>query len=143
MSSSPRRYRIAKRDARTRQSRLSRLARNFRRDLHARRKICLRQQHADGHWCGELLVDSTLCSDFVLFMHWLGEVDVNLQERCARHILKRQLPDGGWNIYFGGPSEINASVKGYFALKLAGYSPICRSCAKRARTSCASAASRA
>src|SRR5256886_1417833 len=83
----------------------------------------LRQQHEDGHWCGELLVDSTLCSDFVLFMHWLGELDVNLQERSAQHILKRQLPDGGWNIYFGGPSEINASVKGYFALKLAGYSP--------------------
>jgi squalene-hopene/tetraprenyl-beta-curcumene cyclase len=83
----------------------------------------LRQQHEDGHWCGELLVDSTLCSDFVLFMHWLGEIDVNLQERSAQHILKRQLPDGGWNIYFGGPSEINASVKGYFALKLAGYSP--------------------
>jgi len=82
----------------------------------------LRQQRPDGHWCGELLVDSTLCSDFVLFMHWLREIDVSLQERCARHILKRQLPDGGWNIYFGGPSEINASVKGYFALKLAGYS---------------------
>jgi squalene-hopene/tetraprenyl-beta-curcumene cyclase len=30
---------------------------------------------ADGHWCGELMVDSTLCSDYVLFMHWLGEVD--------------------------------------------------------------------
>ncbi|HYS95287.1 MAG TPA: squalene--hopene cyclase, partial [Chthoniobacterales bacterium] len=83
----------------------------------------LGQQRPDGHWCGELLVDSTLCSDFVLFIHWLGEIDVSLQDRCARHILKRQLPDGGWNIYFGGPSEINASVKGYFALKLAGYSP--------------------
>jgi len=83
----------------------------------------LGQQRPDGHWCGELLVDSTLCSDFVLFIHWLGEIDVSLQDRCARHILKRQLPDGGWNIYFGGPSEINASVKAYFALKLAGYSP--------------------
>ena len=31
-----------------------------------------------------------------------------------------QLPDGGWNIYDGGPSEINACVKAYFALKLAG-----------------------
>jgi squalene-hopene/tetraprenyl-beta-curcumene cyclase len=82
----------------------------------------LRQQREDGHWCGELVVDSTLCSDFVLFMHWLGEIDVTLQERCAHHILQRQLHDGGWNIYFGGPSEINASVKGYFALKLAGYS---------------------
>src|SRR6202051_3435580 len=83
----------------------------------------LRQQRPDGHWCGELLVDSTLCSDFILFMHWVGEVDEQMQQRCVRHILTRQLLDGGWNIYFGGPSEINASVKGYFALKLAGYSP--------------------
>ena len=83
----------------------------------------LRQQRPDGHWCGELLVDSTLCSDFVLFMHWAGEVDIKLQERCVRHILKRQLSDGGWNIYYDGPSEINASVKAYFALKLSGCSP--------------------
>ncbi len=48
-----------------------------------------RQQHADGHWCGELLVDSTLCSDYILFMHWQGDVDDVLQQRCVRHILKR------------------------------------------------------
>jgi len=83
----------------------------------------LQQQHPDGHWCGELIVDSTLCSDFVLFMHWFGEVDHELQQRSVRHILKRQLPNGGWNNYYGGPSEINASVKAYFALKLAGCSP--------------------
>src|ERR1700726_56758 len=82
----------------------------------------LRQQKPDGHWCGELIVDSTLCSDFVLFMHWFGEVDEHLEQRCVRHILKRQLPDGGWNNYYGGPSEINASVKAYFALKLSGCS---------------------
>src|SRR5438034_2810586 len=82
----------------------------------------LGQQKPDGHWCGELYVDSTLCSDYVLYLHWLGEVDRELQERCTQHIVRRQLPDGGWNIYYGGPSEINASVKAYFALKLAGYS---------------------
>ncbi len=82
----------------------------------------LRQQKPDGHWCGELIVDSTLCSDYILFMHWCGEVDAPLQRRCVRHILRRQLPDGGWNIYHGGPSEINASAKAYFALKLAGCS---------------------
>jgi squalene-hopene cyclase len=85
-------------------------------------KNLLRQQKDDGHWCGELIVDSTLCSDYVLFMHWCGEVDGQLQRRCIQHILKRQLLDGGWNIYHGGPSEINASVKAYFALKLAGCS---------------------
>ena len=37
-------------------------------------------------------------------------------------ILERQLPDGGFNIYAGGPSEVSASVKAYFALKLAGVS---------------------
>jgi squalene-hopene/tetraprenyl-beta-curcumene cyclase len=82
----------------------------------------LRQQKPDGHWCGELIVDSTLCSDYIVFMHWCSEVDAQLQRRCVRHILNRQLPDGGWNIYHGGPSEINASVKAYLALKLAGCS---------------------
>ncbi len=33
-----------------------------------------------------------------------------------------QLPDGGWNIYYGGPSEVNATIKAYLALKLAGVS---------------------
>src|SRR5437868_14731404 len=82
----------------------------------------LRQQRPDGHWCGELFVDSTLCSDYVLYLHWLGEVDRDLQDRCTQHILQWQLRDGGWNIYFGGRSEIHSSVKAYFPLKLAGYS---------------------
>lgn len=80
-------------------------------------------QHSDGHWEGELTVDSTLCSDTVLYMHWLGRVDPEIQEKCAAHIRRRQLSDGGWNIFIGGPSEINASVKAYFALKLAGDNP--------------------
>src|SRR4030095_16122538 len=77
----------------------------------------LGQQEPDGHWCGELMVDSTLCSDYVVFMHWCGEVDAQLQRRCVRHILKRQLPDAGWNIYHGGPSEIKASVNEHFPQK--------------------------
>ena len=83
----------------------------------------LRLQHPGGYWCGELLVDSTLCSDYVLYMHWADKVDPVLQEKCVQHILRRQLPEGGWNIYEGGPSEINATIKAYFALKLAGHSP--------------------
>ncbi len=83
----------------------------------------LRLQHDDGYWCGELFVDSTLCSDYVLFMHWADEVDPVLQEKCTTHIRRRQLGEGGWNIYEGGPSDVNASTKAYFALKLAGHSP--------------------
>ncbi|PWU08359.1 MAG: squalene--hopene cyclase [Verrucomicrobia bacterium] len=80
----------------------------------------LHLQSEDGYWQGELLVDSTLCSDTIQYLHWSGRHDEILQERCAEHIRARQLPDGGWNIYEGGPSEINASVKAYFALKLSG-----------------------
>jgi squalene-hopene/tetraprenyl-beta-curcumene cyclase len=83
----------------------------------------LRLQNPEGYWVGELIVDSTLCSDYVLYMHWDDSIDPVLQEKCVAHIRRRQLPDGGWNIYEGGPSEINASVKAYFALKLAGHSP--------------------
>lgn len=83
----------------------------------------LAQQNPDGYWVGELTVDTTLISDIVLFMHWRGEVDFAKQSKCVKHLLDRQLPDGGWNIYVNGPSEVNASVKAYFALKLAGLSP--------------------
>jgi squalene-hopene/tetraprenyl-beta-curcumene cyclase len=79
-------------------------------------------QHPEGYWIGELIVDSTLCSDYVTFMHWSGDIDLNLQQKCIDHILSRQLPDGGWNIYPEGPAEVNASVKAYLALKLAGFS---------------------
>ncbi len=77
-------------------------------------------QRPEGFWVGELLVDSTLASDMICFHHWDGSVDPEWQRKAVNHILSMQLPDGGWNIYFGGPSEVNATIKGYLALKLAG-----------------------
>ena len=97
--------------------------RNWRKSIARAQENLLRQQKPDGHWVGELIVDSTLCSDYVLFMHWVGEVDETLQRRCVRHILKRQLPDGGWNIYYGGPSEINAWSKPTSRSSSPGHSP--------------------
>src|SRR5260370_17075963 len=68
-------------------------------------------QHPEGYWIGELIVDSTLCSDYVTFMHWSGDIALNLQQKCINHILSRQLPDGGWTIYPSVPSQANAQVK--------------------------------
>lgn len=73
-----------------------------------------------GYWIGELMVDSTLVSDMVAFHHWDGSVYPGWQRKAVHHILSMQLPDGGWNIYHGGPSEVNATIKAYLALKLAG-----------------------
>jgi squalene-hopene/tetraprenyl-beta-curcumene cyclase len=88
-------------------------------------------QQRDGHWCAQLSADTTLESDYILFQLWLypprdgvWEPETRpLVDRAARSILERQLPDGGLNIYPGGPSEVSASVKAYFALKLAGLPP--------------------
>jgi squalene-hopene/tetraprenyl-beta-curcumene cyclase len=77
-------------------------------------------QHQDGYWLGELEADTTLESDYIFYLHVLGRFDAKRVQKLAEYVRRRQLDDGGWNIYFGGPSEINATVKAYFALKLAG-----------------------
>jgi len=77
-------------------------------------------QNPEGFWVGELMVDSTLVSDMVAYHHWNGSVDREWQRKAVNHIFGLQLADGGWNIYYGGPAEVNATVKAYLALKLAG-----------------------
>src|SRR2546425_5787539 len=80
-------------------------------------------QHQDGYWLGELEADTTLESDYIFYLHVLGRFDRKRVSKLAEYIRRRQLEDGGWNIYFGGPSEVNATLKAYLALKLAGDSP--------------------
>ena len=80
----------------------------------------LREQHAEGYWLGELMVDCTLVADIVAFNYWNRAVDPAWQRKAVRHIFSLQHPSGGWSIYPGGPSEVNATVKAYLALKLAG-----------------------
>src|SRR4030067_1347183 len=82
------------------------------------------QNQADGHWVGILEAENTVTSDYILLMHFLGKVDYEKQRKAVNYIIDQQLHDGGWNIYHGGPREISASVKAYFALKLAGYSAL-------------------
>src|SRR6185436_14892463 len=83
-------------------------------------QFLLREQKAEGYWVGELIVDATLVADMVAYHHWNGSIDAEWERKSINHIFARQLPDGGWNIYHGGPSEVNATIKCYLALKLAG-----------------------
>ena len=77
-------------------------------------------QKPEGYWVGELFVDVTLVADMVAYHHWAGDVDPEWQRKAVNHIFSKQLADGGWNIYYGGPAEVNATIKAYLALKLAG-----------------------
>ena len=86
-------------------------------------------QQSTGCWWGDLTADTTLESDYILYQLWRHQPDadgewrppaaVRVRKAC-QSILRRQLPDGGWNIYPGGPSEVNATARAYTACKLTG-----------------------
>ena len=83
----------------------------------------LDQQASDGYWVGELEGDTILESEFILLLAYLDQAQSDVARRCSEYILQQQSDDGGWAIYPGGPIEVSASVKAYFALKLTGHSP--------------------
>ena len=97
---------------------------SFQQDLEAAiarsQNYLLSVQKPEGYWVGELMVDATLVADKIAYHHWDGKVDQRWQRKAVNHIFSMQLADGGWNIYYGGPAEVNATIKAYLALKLAG-----------------------
>jgi squalene-hopene/tetraprenyl-beta-curcumene cyclase len=90
------------------------------RALEAARRYLLSIQAEDGHWCGELEGDSILESEYLLTLFFLGRSAEPRFTKLAERLRRQQLPAGGWAIYPAGPAEVSASVKAYFALKLAG-----------------------
>ncbi len=95
-------------------------------------RYLLELQRPEGYWWGDLTADTTLESDYILLLLWLYPPSADQPawnppcmdrvRKAANSILERQLPDGGFNICSQGPSDVSATVKAYFALKLAGLS---------------------
>jgi squalene-hopene/tetraprenyl-beta-curcumene cyclase len=83
----------------------------------------VRAQQPDGYWCFELEADCTIPAEYILMMHYLNEIDDELQDKLAAYLREHQGQDGGWPLYYGGPAEISCSVKSYYALKLSGDDP--------------------
>src|SRR5690348_10065671 len=86
------------------------------------RDFLFSRQNDEGYWCGELEADTTLESDYIAIHTLLGTGNPSRMQRAVPEIIRHQNADGGWPIYKGGPSNISASVKAYFALKLMGMS---------------------
>ncbi|HLB25922.1 MAG TPA: squalene--hopene cyclase, partial [Nitrospirota bacterium] len=89
----------------------------------ARRYILGVQDPVEGFWVDRLEADVTIPSEYLMLRRYLGRVDADKERRLVNYIKSIQMEDGGWYIYRGGPSDISATVKAYFALKLAGVSP--------------------
>src|ERR1700746_1397162 len=56
-------------------------------------------QLADGFWQGELAAAPTLESDYIYYLFVLGKADSIRIAKLANSVRRKQLADGGWNIY--------------------------------------------
>lgn len=87
------------------------------------REALLALQHPDGYWCFELEADCTIPAEYILMMHYMDEIDDDLEGRIANYLRGHQESHGGWPLFPGGQFDISCSVKAYYALKLAGDDP--------------------
>ena len=84
-------------------------------------RYLLDRQEPDGYWVAELEGDTILESEYILLLQFLGRRDPAKFRKITNYIRSKQHPEGYWSIYPGGPADVSASVKAYFACKLAGY----------------------
>ena len=90
------------------------------------REALLARQTEDGHWVYELEADATIPAEYILLDHFLDELDpdtLDIHQRLARYLREIQGEDGGWPLFYAGDTDISATVKAYYALKLTGDSP--------------------
>jgi squalene-hopene/tetraprenyl-beta-curcumene cyclase len=84
----------------------------------------LKQQREDGHWVFELEADATIPAEYVLLVHYLGEVpDLELERKIGVYLRRRQNGEGGWPLYYDGATDLSCTIKAYFALKMIGDHP--------------------
>ncbi len=93
------------------------------RSIAAAREAHLAAQSAEGYWVFELEADCTIPAEYIMMMHFLDEIDSSLEAKLATYLRSRQAQHGGWPLYHGGELDLSASVKVYYALKLAGDGP--------------------
>src|SRR5262245_56917449 len=80
----------------------------------------LSRQAPDGHWAGELEADTTITSEYLLLCHLIDRVDPERERKAVRYLRRRQREDGGFDLFEGGPTNLSATIKAYFAMKMAG-----------------------
>ncbi len=80
----------------------------------------LKLQSSEGYWVFELEADCTIPAEYILMMHYMDEIDTDLQARIANYLRDHQQADGSYPLFQGGHGDISCTVKAYYALKLAG-----------------------
>ena len=82
----------------------------------------LQLQRPEGYWWAELESNATITAEYIMLHRLLG-LDGAKVPRMAADLLSRQLPNGGWSVWYGDGGELSATVEAYMALKMAGLPP--------------------
>ena len=77
-------------------------------------------QSDEGYWVFELEADCCIPAEYILMMHYLDDINQELQAKIAVYLRSRQSADGSYPLFTGGEGNISTSVKVYYALKLVG-----------------------
>src|SRR5262245_679947 len=77
-------------------------------------------QAADGSWVGELEADTTITAEYLLLGHLLDRVNREREAKAVNFLRRQQRPDGGFSLFAGGPTNLSATIKAYFAMKMTG-----------------------
>ncbi len=78
------------------------------------------RQRPDGHWVFDLEADATIPAEYIMLNHYLDEIEDKVEAELAVYIRSIQEDHGGWPLFHRGDFDMSATVKAYYALKLAG-----------------------
>ncbi len=77
-------------------------------------------QNEVGYWVFELEADCTIPAEYIMMMHYIGDIDETLQAKIVVYLRLRQSEDGSYPLFTGGKGDLSCSVKVYYGLKMAG-----------------------
>ena len=80
----------------------------------------IRKQHREGYWIGCLEANAEMNAEYIIFSHFMEQVDPALEARMKKLLIELQQPDGSWCLFPGAPGHLSTTVQAYQALKLAG-----------------------
>ncbi len=87
------------------------------------RRLLFNLQSDEGYWWFTLEANETIGAGFICLMHFLGEVDPEVQSGLISRMLSQQREDGSWSLYYGGPGDLSTTIECYTALRLSGRLP--------------------
>jgi squalene-hopene/tetraprenyl-beta-curcumene cyclase len=78
------------------------------------------EQRDDGYWWGELESNVAITAEHLFLLEAFGRSTGADRRAVATELLETQGDDGGWPIWYSGPSDLSISAEAYYALRLAG-----------------------